>query len=542
MRFLTFLLMPALLMASFLQDDALSYINKYRTGAGLLPFVSNQKLNLSASKHANYLALNQLLSSTEIEGYEGFYAEYAYSRALKSGYNNKFIIESVSQSSMGFEILIDALFEQVSARLFFLTFYYDEIGIGIKESRDASYFAFDIGNSAIRTLCEEQPLNYSTQYIPICADSSYYMDKSLFDSAIPENNISIALYPFDGQTDITPVVSSELSECKITAYPITVHTKPTLLSGSDSLITIESIELFKGDEPIEELTHIQGNAEGKLNTTMHALIAKNRFDFNTSYTIKVTYNDDQIQTSSFRTKSANGELLISQETHQKFYIESNKLYSIYLKPDNCNDVISSVNLNYPNHLEQPILSMADKHTVDFKAVGNLGDSFTLYLDNGKEVELEISAFSSLEETLKGNSYPISGYFINYGSDAFDWIFISAKEDFFAKLEGMNNNGYLLWSLLDSGYLSSVEVGMEEITFNPHKDSEGIYTQLEAIGTKAIDGYFIHYGDGAYDWIFVSKSVLAKLEGMQTNGNLIWKILDKSYFEDILLQGTSIEFR
>ena len=40
----------------------------------------------------------------------------------------------------------------------------------------------------------------------------------------------------------------------------------------------------------------------------------------------------------------------------------------------------------------------------------------------------------------------------------------------------------------------------------------------------IDGYFSHYGDGAYEWMYVSrKSGKAyKLEGMDSDGYLIWR--------------------
>lgn len=39
----------------------------------------------------------------------------------------------------------------------------------------------------------------------------------------------------------------------------------------------------------------------------------------------------------------------------------------------------------------------------------------------------------------------------------------------------------------------------------------------------IDGYFIHYGEGAYDWVYVTKDsgVIARLSGIDENDNMTW---------------------
>jgi len=59
---------------------------------------------------------------------------------------------------------------------------------------------------------------------------------------------------------------------------------------------------------------------------------------------------------------------------------------------------------------------------------------------------------------------------------------------------------------------------------------------------AIDGYFIHYGQGAYDWIYVSKSgkIVARLAGM--NGKFLkWDPLLVNAFDKIEVNGGYIHF-
>jgi subtilisin family serine protease len=55
----------------------------------------------------------------------------------------------------------------------------------------------------------------------------------------------------------------------------------------------------------------------------------------------------------------------------------------------------------------------------------------------------------------------------------------------------------------------------------------------------IDGYFIHYGDGAFDWLYVSSSLrfVAKLEGLKADGKYLkWKRL---YFDSVKVNGEEI---
>ena len=56
----------------------------------------------------------------------------------------------------------------------------------------------------------------------------------------------------------------------------------------------------------------------------------------------------------------------------------------------------------------------------------------------------------------------------------------------------------------------------------------------------IKGYFIHYGDGPFDWIYYSrKGGLYKLEGMQENGYFQWMVLTKYFHNSKIKNGQLI---
>jgi|GEM_PF-4615048 len=68
----------------------------------------------------------------------------------------------------------------------------------------------------------------------------------------------------------------------------------------------------------------------------------------------------------------------------------------------------------------------------------------------------------------------------------------------------------------------------------------VLTQKE----QDIDGYFSHYGDGAYDWVYVSKSkkMIAKLEGMDEEGYFKWYELSNYLKVDINKTADKLIFK
>ncbi len=70
---------------------------------------------------------------------------------------------------------------------------------------------------------------------------------------------------------------------------------------------------------------------------------------------------------------------------------------------------------------------------------------------------------------------------------------------------------------------------------------GVLTPAKSLAATnvSIDGYFFHFGSGAYEWIYVTSGlgVVAKLTGMDAKGFLTWDVLhssDARHFDKIIL--------
>ena len=65
-----------------------------------------------------------------------------------------------------------------------------------------------------------------------------------------------------------------------------------------------------------------------------------------------------------------------------------------------------------------------------------------------------SLFGSIEPSLNENAtidaiknrvWTVDGYFVHYDKGVFDWFYLSAKTKRIYKLEGMDEEGYFVWS-------------------------------------------------------------------------------------------------
>ncbi|MRI58311.1 MAG: hypothetical protein C6H99_02260 [Epsilonproteobacteria bacterium] len=130
--------------------------------------------------------------------------------------------------------------------------------------------------------------------------------------------------------------------------------------------------------------------------------------------------------------------------------------------------------------------------------------------------------------LLGEEFKVNGYFYHFGNGAFDWIYISSSKAFVAKLEGMDEQGYFRWTNLrslvgdvDLYYEPAARAGIIELK-NVSYEAPAYLKALDGKVLEA-DGYFFNYGNGAFDWLYLSSSgrLLAKLEGMDDRGYFVW---------------------
>ncbi len=125
----------------------------------------------------------------------------------------------------------------------------------------------------------------------------------------------------------------------------------------------------------------------------------------------------------------------------------------------------------------------------------------------------------VEHQVKGKSFPITGYFVHYGSGAYDWLYISNDKKIVAKLAGMNGN-YLRWEPLLIDAFTAIQIQDNSIYFGQSSDSFG---QNFAGKSFTIDGYFVHYASGPFDWLYITSNLhnVYKFEGLGYYGEFLW---------------------
>ena len=142
----------------------------------------------------------------------------------------------------------------------------------------------------------------------------------------------------------------------------------------------------------------------------------------------------------------------------------------------------------------------------------------------------------VERQIKGKAFPIAGYFVHYGLGAYDWLYISSNKKLVAKLAGMNGD-YLRWKPLLIDAFDTIQIEGNSIYFGQSSDPFG---QNFAGKSFAIDGYFVHYAPGPYDWIYITADTYHpyKFEGLGYEGALLWVPLNMI----AKLTNSQVEFR
>ncbi len=132
--------------------------------------------------------------------------------------------------------------------------------------------------------------------------------------------------------------------------------------------------------------------------------------------------------------------------------------------------------------------------------------------------------------IKGKSFPIDGYFIHYGAGKFDWIYVSNNKKMVAKLAGMRGK-YLRWDPILYNAFETIEIQNDRISFGQSSDPFG---QNFADKSFVIDGYFVHYGQEAFDWIYITATTLKsyKFEGLGYKENFLWVPLNLKVYKKI----------
>jgi len=179
-----------------------------------------------------------------------------------------------------------------------------------------------------------------------------------------------------------------------------------------------------------------------------------------------------------------------------------------------------------------ILRESAKKVGDLPYFDGRNDYFGYGLVDAKRA-LELTISRKVQREVQNRSYPIAGYFLNYGPNPFDWIYVSASLRLVGKLEGMEEDGTLRWRLLHFG-----QIFKEDRTISFIGAQDPFSATFEGKEFQ-IAGYFTRYGEGIFDWIYVSKGGKSyKLEGLDYTQHLLWIDLPM----EGIVTGNMIQFR
>jgi len=353
------------------ERQALTYLNKLRQGAGLIPLSSSKILNHASKNHANYLIGNHSYGHYEDQNKSGFTGEFASNRVKNEGYHTDLIIENVSSNNKNYKESIDGLFAAVYHRFAFLDFQGDEIGIAIKQNpfnvRETA-FVYNIGSSILNKLYKESK-----------KPSKKALNRALDN--YKNINSNVVTYPFNKQTDVPPVFFNEIPDPlpnhDVSGFPISI----SFNQAHFKTVKLLKFELLKDEKTISKSIVYDNKTDPnkRLDKFSFVLFPLDRLEWNQKYFVKfLAIIDKQLVEKkwSFKTRTPTIPLHKIEDESKTITITVNKPNLFYFPPKTAKDLLKKVRYNPCFNME-----FIDQNTLKLTA---LKTSFTVsHIDIGR---------------------------------------------------------------------------------------------------------------------------------------------------------------
>jgi len=337
------------------EENALNYLNTLRTGAGLLAFKTDSKLNTSARSHAQYLTNHLTFGHYEDSKFSDYTGKYASMRIMHVGYISPLVIENASTMNRNYKESVDNLFAAIYHRLAFLNTKVNTIGIGISQNqqkREHTSFVFNMSTNDIKK-------RYA-------------------------NNSKIITYPFNNQKDLPPAFFDErpdpLPSHKVSGFPISI----SFDTSHYKKVQLIQFKLYnqQGEEVKETLIMNQHtDPNHQLGTLDFVLFPLKRLNWDESYSVKFVANVDHkiIKKSwSFHTRSFNLPFHIINTKEFKTTLRLGKGEIFYFPPKNKSTLLEDI--RYPTHFD---IEFIDQNTIKLTALNNILPTNILTIGNHK---------------------------------------------------------------------------------------------------------------------------------------------------------------
>jgi len=380
------------------EQKALAYLNSIRTKAGLPPFTINNELIVATGAHSNYLIRNNESGHYETEGKPLFYAVDPLRRSVRAEYGSRYVSENWS-SWVGAEDNVDGLMGAIYHRMGFLSFQFDEIGIGAVDNSTGSSYTYDMGNTKVRALCDDT--NYAPEgdaFVGLCLNDQKALGEEDFLSA---DNVAhgkkFVEYPTDGESGAWRFFGGNESPNPIegyasySGYPVSVNFNPGEMDCD--LIKMRSFKMTDttsgADVEVLRVLTASSDEHQYFSTCEYALFPKNREAFDHSYQVSFEYSyqgENNTIVWEFKASSP-GRVEEVTSADRTVTVSSAEIIYLYFPPIDSEPTLGSISTSSTGGSVSD-LEIFDGNIVKIRFSGNIGDSVTVE-SSTRKITLEI---------------------------------------------------------------------------------------------------------------------------------------------------------
>ena len=370
------------------EPDPYKHLNEVRQQAGMSPFTSNSQLAEAAQNHAAYLHLHRQEGHGELPGRPGYTGRTPAERVKHVGYASTMTGENVSSHSGNEDAVesVDGLMAALYHRLAFLSFKFDEVGVGSVRSGEHSSYVYKLGNQRKNGLCQQAyyPVR-GRYYYEVCADERKRISAELMQDAeyqVGQSSASIVVWPPDQSENIPPAFYKEypdpLPAYDVSGYPVSIQFNPTFYPSGLPIITRFQLFQAENENPLEtiKLMHADNDPNRKLLNNEHALFPRYRLEWNTRYRAEVDYQvggEQRVHRWSFTTRHLDLPMVTIDDNTTGVTASPGETFVLYLRPRGSRDGEAAYRTRYPNGMQLDI-EIYDPHTLLVTASGRPGQA------------------------------------------------------------------------------------------------------------------------------------------------------------------------
>jgi len=379
--------------------NAYEYLNSIRKQAGMSAFTFNEQLANAAQNHSIYLHTHRLGGHGEQYGREGYTGQRHVDRIHHTGYLSSQTGENVSYHTGNkcVKQSVDGLMSAIYHRFAFLSFKYDEAGIGSSQSQVFSAHVYNFGNQRKNALCRQASYTLPGRYhYEVCADQRLRIATPELENAeylVSKTNGDVIVWPGENSKDIPPAFYEEapdpLPDYDVSGYPVSIQFNPAAFPQGLPVVTRFQLFRVSDNKPLEIITqmHAGNDRNRKFKPNEHALFPLHRLDWDTQYRAEADYQvagQQQTRNWTFTTSKMTLPMVTMTEENPRIRVKSGETFAIYVPPRDTRDGKGVYRTRFPHGMNLDI-QIHDNHTLIVTVTGRPGDATVTF--HGLDIQL-----------------------------------------------------------------------------------------------------------------------------------------------------------